>query len=321
MYGGEPIHYQSGRKRVTAMAETFSRVGSTAGSTIRISGDVNWGMDQVKFEATPELYYRENSLAYEVMASGWGTRRRYFGDGFETLSLGHYGVGAGYIEDPQSPILTSSLPRFEPGDDLSTLSKELLIQTLGDVTIVYVGRAGNQHYTYAFSPVADLGIVRNPQTLSDWVLLDHSINKHMEWFTSVAGRHLQKDEVMDVPEGRTHFPDVDFEADFVTAPPLHPLAMEFKRGVPDESPPIPRTVAVVDRMLKSVEVNAKDSEISVDIDGAISFTIVALDGTLISGELATNGKLYAWHYEIDWSTQQGEILGEQDVSSLLGWLG
>ena len=237
------------------------------------------------------------------------------------MSLDHYGMGAGYIEDPESPILTSNLPRFEPRDDLSTLSKDLMIQTLGDVTIIYVGRAGNQHDIYAFSPVAGFGSVWDPQTLSDWVLLEHPNKNHVAWFTSVAGQHLRQDEVVDVPEGRTHFPDVDFEPDFVQASPPHPLAMEFERGVPDELPPIPKAVAMADRMLKSVEVNAKDSEISIDIDGAISFTIVALDETLISGELATNGKLYAWHYEIDWSTQQDEILGEQDVSSLLGWLG
>ena len=71
-------------------------------------------------------------------------------------------MGAGYIEDPESPILTSNLPRFEPRDDLSTLSKDLMIQTLGDVTIIYVGRAGNQHDIHAFSPVAGLGSVWDP---------------------------------------------------------------------------------------------------------------------------------------------------------------
>ena len=299
------------------MAETLSKVGSTASSTFRISGDVYWGIDHAKFETPPELYHRESSLAQEVMASGLGTRSRYFGDGFSTLSLDHIGTGAGDSKDPESPILTSNLPRFEPGDDLSALSKDLLIHTLGDVTIVYVGRAGNQHDFYAFSPIADRISVWDPQTLSDWVLFDRPIKNHVEWFTSVARPHLRQDEAVDAPEGGTHHPDIDF----VPTSPLHPLAMEFKRGAPDEPPPIPEAVTMADRMLKSAEANAKDSEVSLDIDGAISFTIIALDGTLISGELATDGKLYAWHYETDWSTQQGEILGEPDVSRLLGWLG
>ena len=60
---------------------------------------------------------------------------------------------------------------------------------------------------------------------------------------------------------------------------------------------------------------------SVDDDGGVSFIIVPVDGTLISGEFTTSGNLYAWHYDTDWTTQIDEIEINQDISWLLRLLG
>jgi hypothetical protein len=113
----------------------------------------------------------------------------------------------------------------------------------------------------------------------------------------------------------------EIEHELVTSPTKHPLVAEFERGVPTEPKPVPNAVSMANRLVVFAESNSKASEFSVDVDGGISFTIAAIDGTLISGELTTNGKLYAWQYEPDWSTQRAEIIGEEDTSNLHGWLG
>ena len=111
------------------------------------------------------------------------------------------------------------------------------------------------------------------------------------------------------------------EQELVTGRAKHPLVIDFERGVQNEPMPSPNSVSMAQWLVESAESNAKETEISVDVDGGMSFTIVANDGTLISGEYTAKGELYAWHYESDWSTQRAEIIGERDISNLIGWLG
>ena len=113
----------------------------------------------------------------------------------------------------------------------------------------------------------------------------------------------------------------EIEQELVSGRAQHPLVVDFERGVPNEPPPSPIAVSMAERLVQSAESKAKYSEITVDVDGGMSFTIVAIDGTLISGEYTARGELYAWHYEPDWSTQQAEIFQERDISNLLNWLG
>ena len=110
--------------------------------------------------------------------------------------------------------------------------------------------------------------------------------------------------------------------DSVLAQPLlHPIAVEFGQGKLDEPRPSPEFVALINQLLTTVEIGAKSYDMSVDDDGGMSFIIVPVDGTLISGEITTSGNLYAWHYDTDWTTQIGEIEINQDISWLLGLLG
>ena len=104
-------------------------------------------------------------------------------------------------------------------------------------------------------------------------------------------------------------------------PLLHPIAVEFGQGKLDEPRPGPEFVALVNQLLTTVEIGAKSYDMSVDDDGDVSFIIVPVDGTLISGEFTTSGNLYAWHYDTDWTTQIDEIEINQDISWLLGLLG
>ena len=111
------------------------------------------------------------------------------------------------------------------------------------------------------------------------------------------------------------------EQDIVPPSPLHPVVDEFQTGVEGEPTPTPPVVSDASTLVREIERVAKSSELSVDVDGALSFVVVLEDHTLITGEFTPIGELYAWRYDkTDWTTRTGKIDGEPDVLVIRGWL-
>ena len=103
---------------------------------------------------------------------------------------------------------------------------------------------------------------------------------------------------------------------------LHPVVAEFQLGMPNELKPNARTVELADQLVRAIGREAVDSEISLDIDGAISFVILLTDKTLITGEFAPMGELFAWHYDgVDRDRQIGDFSSARGISTLLEQLG
>jgi hypothetical protein len=303
------------------MPETLTTGALTASSGILINADADYGSERIKIGAMPEHSFQNISLAKEVS----GAQYHYFVDRATWVSTSRLGLTAGYNQESESSWLTANDPASESRGNLGAFALQFVIQTgvqhSGDVTIRRVGQEDVRQNTYNVASFAIGGDDLDQPTRSDWVVFEYSITSKIGSPTSTSGLHSRQgiesaavEEIIDSPLGHS-------EENVPPDSPLHPLAMEFKLGVTDETPPTPTAVAMADRLLKSVATKARNSEISIDVDGAISFTIVAMDETLISGEFSTRGTLYAWHYEVDWSTQRAEIIGAKDISNLVGWLG
>ena len=307
------------------MAETLSRGSLTTSAGIRIHTDTYIGLEQMKIEALPERSRQDTSSANYVMVSPLGTHNVYFVSRGKAVSFNSLGMTADYIGEPESTVLTASNPAIGTRGRLSTLARNFLIkpdlQPSGDVTIIHIDHEGIGQNAYDVASLVNAGNDLDLPTQSNRVLFEYPIINHVGRLTGPSGLHAGQGAGSDAAEERIDSRSDHAEDNSAPASPLHPLAMEFELGTMDEPPPKPAAVAMADYMLKSIETSAKDSEISIDVDGAMSFTIVAIDGTLISGEFATSGRLYAWHYEPDWSTQRAELVGEEDISILLGWLG
>ena len=96
---------------------------------------------------------------------------------------------------------------------------------------------------------------------------------------------------------------VKFESPPIADPrqPLHPVVNEFAQGVDDERPSA-AVVAVASRIVEAVLERTADSEISVDVDGALSFVLRLTDGRLVLAELAPDGPIDASRYDDDFGT-------------------
>ena len=79
---------------------------------------------------------------------------------------------------------------------------------------------------------------------------------------------------------------------------LHPVVSEFAMGV-DGAKPNDAAVALAARIVQVVLDHAVDSEISVDVDGALSFVLRLKDGRLVLAELDTDGSIDASRYDDD----------------------
>ncbi len=104
-------------------------------------------------------------------------------------------------------------------------------------------------------------------------------------------------------------------------PQLHSVVDEFQVGVAGEPTPTPTVVSDASALVQQIENVAKSVELSVDVDGALSFVVVLQDDTLITGEFTPTGELYAWRYDkTDWSARTGKIDAEPNVLAIRGWL-
>ena len=128
------------------------------------------------------------------------------------------------------------------------------------------------------------------------------------------------------PETETEPPLVTHDAsssgsDTLLRPQLHPVVNEFQVGVAGEPTPTTTMVSDASALVQQIENVAKSVELSVDVDGALSFVVVLQDDTLITGEFTPIGELYAWRYDkTDWSARTGKIDAEPNVLAIRGWL-
>ncbi len=100
---------------------------------------------------------------------------------------------------------------------------------------------------------------------------------------------------------------------------LHSIVKEFQYGVCNEKPSIV-VVNNVETLIKNIEQYSLKYELTHDIDGAVSFTIINNSNNLISGEITIDGKLYCFLYDESWnilidqfynkSIENGEELNE-----------
>ena len=82
---------------------------------------------------------------------------------------------------------------------------------------------------------------------------------------------------------------------------LHPAVQEFALGV-DDVQPSDRVVAIASRIVQEVLERTADSEISVDVDGALSFVLRLNDGRLVLAELNPDGVIDASRYDDEQGT-------------------
>ena len=78
--------------------------------------------------------------------------------------------------------------------------------------------------------------------------------------------------------------------------PMHPAVQEFAEGVGGARPK-PAVVEMAQRVTLAAIDKTIDPEISVDVDGALSFDLRLADGLLLMAELAVNGELDASIYD------------------------
>ena len=103
---------------------------------------------------------------------------------------------------------------------------------------------------------------------------------------------------------------------------IEKIINEYAAGVSGELIPDTTSVELATKLMNVIDAKSKGHEISVDIDGAISFVIVVSGGRLISGEFTTNGKLYAWLYnKIHSGDTLDQIRGETDITKFDSWFG
>ncbi len=74
--------------------------------------------------------------------------------------------------------------------------------------------------------------------------------------------------------------------------PLHPAVQEFAGGIGDARPE-PTVVETAQRITLAAIEKTIEPEISVDVDGALSFDLRLANGLLLMAELAVNGELDA----------------------------
>ena len=97
---------------------------------------------------------------------------------------------------------------------------------------------------------------------------------------------------------------------------------EFAAGVEGEPVPDTACVELAGSLLTLIDVHSKSHELSVDIDGAISFVVITESHKLISGELSVNGKLYAWLYPaVNSTVLLDQITDGTDIKKFRQWLG
>ena len=82
---------------------------------------------------------------------------------------------------------------------------------------------------------------------------------------------------------------------------LHPAVHEFAQGVGDVQPS-DRVVTIASRIVQEVLERTADSEISVDVDGALSFVLQLDDGRLVLAELNPDGVIDASRYDDEQGT-------------------
>ena len=77
---------------------------------------------------------------------------------------------------------------------------------------------------------------------------------------------------------------------------LHPVVQEFAAGV-DGVKPSDEVVEIATRLVRAALDQTADSEISVDVDGALSFVLRLNDGRLVLAELNPDGVIDASRYD------------------------
>ena len=82
---------------------------------------------------------------------------------------------------------------------------------------------------------------------------------------------------------------------------LHPAVQEFAAGV-DGVRPGDAVVAMATGIVQAVLERTADAEISVDVDGALSFVLRLTDGRLVLAELNPDGAIDASKYDDDQGT-------------------
>ena len=82
---------------------------------------------------------------------------------------------------------------------------------------------------------------------------------------------------------------------------LHPAVQEFAAGV-DGVRLGDAVVAMATRIVQAVLERTADAEISVDVDGALSFVLRLTDGRLVLAELNPDGTIDASKYDDDQGT-------------------
>ena len=81
----------------------------------------------------------------------------------------------------------------------------------------------------------------------------------------------------------------------------HPVVREFALGV-DGRQPTASAVDMATRIVTAAVERTADSEISVDVDGALSFVLRLNDGRLVLAELNPDGSIDASRYDDDRGT-------------------
>lgn len=86
--------------------------------------------------------------------------------------------------------------------------------------------------------------------------------------------------------------------------PLHPAVQEFAEGIGDARPK-PDVVEMAQRITMAAIEKTIEPEVSVDVDGALSFDLRLANGLLLMAELSVNGELDAGIID----DKQGAIVG------------
>ena len=94
---------------------------------------------------------------------------------------------------------------------------------------------------------------------------------------------------------------VTFGYDDEPAIALHPVVQEFAQGTNGVQPTAP-VVDMATRIVTAAIERTADSEISVDVDGALSFVLRLNDGRLVLAELNPNGVIDASRYDDEQGT-------------------
>ena len=83
--------------------------------------------------------------------------------------------------------------------------------------------------------------------------------------------------------------------------PPHPAVSEFALGI-DGVKPGDAVVAIATRIVQAAIMHTADFEISVDVDGALSFVLRLNDGRLVLAELNPDGSIDTSRYDDDRGT-------------------